>query len=193
MPRQTKHTKDKFLDAGAALVQEKGFDSTSVADIAALAGAPKGSFFNHFASKDDFGAALIRHFGGGERQHVMAFLAASKGTPLETIRAMVQRRRDSFMESRNCGCLVGSMAQTVAGRSEACRVAANEHFAAAREVLGGLIAAAQEAGELDPDVDPARLASLLQSAMQGAMISAKSRQDPAPFDDILEIILKPIQ
>jgi AcrR family transcriptional regulator len=47
-----------LLDAADQLTAERGFD-VAVADITVRAGVGKGTFFRHFASKDDLFAALV--------------------------------------------------------------------------------------------------------------------------------------
>ncbi len=48
-----------LLDAGAELLAERPIDAIPVNDIVERAGVAKGSFFNHFASKDDFADQIV--------------------------------------------------------------------------------------------------------------------------------------
>src|SRR5262249_47253914 len=45
--------RDLLLDTGLRVLHERGFNATSVQDITEAAGVPKGSFYNHFESKED--------------------------------------------------------------------------------------------------------------------------------------------
>jgi TetR/AcrR family transcriptional repressor of nem operon len=51
--------REEILTAGLATLHGRGFNATSVQDITEAAGVPKGSFYNHFASKEDLGAAVV--------------------------------------------------------------------------------------------------------------------------------------
>src|ERR1700682_4759072 len=54
--------REEILSAGLETLHLRGFNATSVQDIAEAAGVPKGSFYNHFASKDDLGAAVVEKY-----------------------------------------------------------------------------------------------------------------------------------
>src|SRR5262249_55006639 len=50
--------RDLLLATGLRILHERGFNATSVQDITEAAGVPKGSFYNHFESKEDLGAEV---------------------------------------------------------------------------------------------------------------------------------------
>jgi AcrR family transcriptional regulator len=56
-PRRLR-TRAALLRAGADLLAERSIEAIPVNDIVDRAGVAKGSFFNHFADKDDFAAAI---------------------------------------------------------------------------------------------------------------------------------------
>src|SRR6516164_7860783 len=56
-------SKTKFLEAALKVVRTKGYEATRVEDVCAEAGLTKGSFFYHFNSKDDLGAAAAAMWG----------------------------------------------------------------------------------------------------------------------------------
>ena len=47
------------------LFTERGFSGCSVQDITDAAGVPKGSFYNHFKSKEALAAEIITEYGKG--------------------------------------------------------------------------------------------------------------------------------
>ena len=52
--------KNEILDAAGILFAEKGYDTTSVADIMNAVGIAKGTLYHHFKSKEDIMDALIK-------------------------------------------------------------------------------------------------------------------------------------
>lgn len=63
-PKQARsqETLDRILDAAEALVQEKGFDDTPVAEIVARAGSSVGAFYSRFPDKDALLHALYERY-----------------------------------------------------------------------------------------------------------------------------------
>jgi TetR/AcrR family transcriptional repressor of nem operon len=52
--RMARHSlRDTILEAGLKVMFRSGYNGSSVRDIVAAAGAPQGSFTNHFRSKED--------------------------------------------------------------------------------------------------------------------------------------------
>ncbi|WP_019204507.1 TetR/AcrR family transcriptional regulator [Tsukamurella sp. 1534] len=56
MQRRAAETRDRLLDAAAAVLDARGYDGASLADILDSAGLTKGALYHHFPSK----AALVR-------------------------------------------------------------------------------------------------------------------------------------
>ncbi len=57
-PREAASTKERILDVALDLFTEKGFDGTSLREIAERLGVTKAALYYHFASKDDILMAL---------------------------------------------------------------------------------------------------------------------------------------
>src|SRR5438046_3032060 len=58
-PRDAAVTRRKLLEAGQLEVYLHGFQAAHLDDILRRAGVTKGAFFHHFASKAEFGYALV--------------------------------------------------------------------------------------------------------------------------------------
>src|SRR5256885_2012204 len=66
--------RDQILRAGLPVLFRCGYHAASVRDICAAAGAPQGSFTNHFRSKEAFAVEVDSHFDATE---LAEFLLAS--------------------------------------------------------------------------------------------------------------------
>src|SRR5438445_11350583 len=55
-------SKVRFLDAALQVIRTKGYSATRIEDICEAAGLTKGSFFHHFATKEDLALAAAAHF-----------------------------------------------------------------------------------------------------------------------------------
>lgn len=56
------NTKEKIFQAALDLFSEKGFKATTIRDITGRTGITPGSFYNHFASKDELLQAVYDHY-----------------------------------------------------------------------------------------------------------------------------------
>src|SRR2546428_8288284 len=83
MPRPS--LREQLLSAGLETLRRKGFNATSVQDITDAAGAPKGSFYNHFESKEALAAEAVRTYVEKGRER-LAILRESKLSPLRRLK-----------------------------------------------------------------------------------------------------------
>ena len=56
------NVRERLLDAGVEIFHRCGFNGCGVQEITEAAGVPKGSFYNHFASKEALGAAVLDRY-----------------------------------------------------------------------------------------------------------------------------------
>ena len=60
-----RNTRNAILEAGTKPFIERGYNACSVQDITDAAGVPKGSFYNHFKSKEALAAEIPTEYGKG--------------------------------------------------------------------------------------------------------------------------------
>lgn len=188
-------TRTRLLEAGLACFSARGFHGTGIQEIVAAAGVPKGSFYNHYPSKEDFGAAIIRHYGEAFLQRWEALLqAAADRSPLAALRASYEQ----LVEGHECcqskvGCLVGNLAAEISGSSPACREAMEAVIAIWRTRFAEYLRQGQACGEVRRDEDPAVLADFFWVAWEGSLLAMKIQGSTAPvrrslaflFNDVL--------
>ena len=58
----TKSTRDHLLDECLGLMHGHGYNATGLTEILKAANVPKGSFYHHFGSKEDFAAAVLQRY-----------------------------------------------------------------------------------------------------------------------------------
>ena len=88
------NVREQLLSAGLDTLHRRGFNATSVQDITEAAGVPKGSFYNHFESKEALGAeAVVRYRETSEAWKALRALRDTKGGTAHQV-AEVFRERD---------------------------------------------------------------------------------------------------
>ena len=84
--------REEIVESALVEFHRRGFTACSVEDITRAAGVPKGSFYNHFKSKEDLGAEVVRRYAAASAWRAQPEPGRS---PLEQLRAafMAPRRR----------------------------------------------------------------------------------------------------
>ena len=79
--RKRRETLQRIADAGLKLFLAKGFEATTVGEIAAAAGISRRTFFYYFDSKDDILLARLTGYVDAVRTAIIE--SSSDGTPLD--------------------------------------------------------------------------------------------------------------
>lgn len=189
-------TREALIQAGTRIIAEQGFDTTGINAVLASAGVPKGSFYYHFPSKEDFGLAVIDRFAADYSRLLAGFLEDGLRTPLARIRRYLESGM-AEMDAKACtgGCPIGNLGQELASRNEAFRARLDAVMRDWERQFADCLAAAREAGELATDADAHQLARALLSGWEGAILRAKLMKSVAPMQDFIALwfgrILRP--
>ncbi len=64
MPKPTKKelNRENLLNQGVSMLMGQGYHGTGLQEILDAVNIPKGSFYNYFGSKENFGAEVIQHY-----------------------------------------------------------------------------------------------------------------------------------
>jgi len=186
------NVKEQIVAASLTLLHSKGFNATSVQDITEAAGVPKGSFYNHFTSKEELGVEVLQRYTEQAGQ-IGAQLGESSLPPLERLRSYFGKMVESNAASEfNAGCLLGNFSTELSNQSPAIRLQARQSFASMGAMLEEVIAQGQRDGSI-ANAQPAReLANFTADAWQGAVLRAKAEQDRAPLDRFVDMLLNRI-
>ena len=155
----------------------KGFAATSVEEICRAAKLTKGSFFHHFASKEELGRVLLERFcASGEALH-RSFCGRATD-PLKRVYAYIDGAialsQDPVMGK---GCLLGLFAQELADTNAAVRTACCEGFADWAAAFASELAAAKAVYAPKAAFRPVEVAEHFIAVMEGSLILGKARRD----------------
>jgi TetR/AcrR family transcriptional repressor of nem operon len=182
--------RDALVDAAFNELHAKGYAATGVAAIAAAANAPKGSFYNHFASKEALAVEVLGRYGQSRR---LEMLSDSADSPLQRIHNHVDYlRQDLAAHDYRRGCMFGNFAAE--GPVDAATV--TDAVAASleqwRRTMADAIGEARDAGEIAHEVDPDAAAQFIVDAWEGAALRAKTAGDSTPIDNAVDMIFRQI-
>jgi TetR/AcrR family transcriptional repressor of nem operon len=175
--------REKLLQAGLDQFHRAGFNGSSVEDITDLAGVPKGSFYNHFESKEDLATEVV------DRYCELGPSALLRDTTVPPVKRL-KRYFTALIERESGykrGCLLGNFSSELADHSEPVRRRLETAFEAWMKLIASVIKEAQEAGELDLKVKPEQLAGVLLSTFEGALLRARAADDPKALKEFLGV------
>lgn len=182
------HNKDEIVQAGLDIILTGGFNGTGIETILKQANVPKGSFYNFFSSKEEFGLAVIDLFLSEMGGLLQPFREDTSLPPLMRIRKSLEALITRF-EDNNCskGCLIGNLALEMSDQSEAFRQRLED---ALQRWIGSIAAILEEArkeGALHIDVESVVLAENIVASFEGALLRAKVKKSVEPLKNFIHL------
>ncbi len=187
MPAPLTHvTKQRLLDAGQRMLLEHGYHDLGIQALLQATGTPKGSFYHHFANKEQFALQVIDQY----MQQVHAGLDACLGgrdlPPLERVRRFFEVTQQGYRREGYLGCLLGGLGQELAGVSTVFRRKIEKCFTAIARRIEACLEEARKRGDFPAGSNPRELASLLVDCWEGAALRSRLRGNAAPLVAMLE-------
>lgn len=161
---------------------ERGYHGTGLKEILDSVQIPKGSFYNYFGSKEEFGAEVVGHYIEPFIEQLSAHLENPQVDALTAIRLyfdelIIELEHQNFKG----GCLLGNLMGEIGDTSELCRTSLQSAVHRYRDFLQSGLNKAQKEGSVRTDKSSASMADLLVNAWQGALLRMKIEKSPAPL------------
>lgn len=164
--RKKQEQRCRIFEAASALFREKGFEATTVEEIAERADVAKGTVFNYFARKEAFLGALA-----GEMLdrlwRDLGPLEEWRGSSRSKVRRLFLRMAELAEESRELSsAIVLEKLRTVSLQSED-----EPGIRSYRAALEAVLEEGRRTGELKWEVEAERAAELLEAALFAALMA----------------------
>ena len=186
MPPPTKPTKQRLLDTGMALLLKHGYHDLGIQALLDATHTPKGSFYHHFADKEDFALQVIDQYMAQVHLTLDACFADPRHPPLERVRRFFESTQEHYRSEGYMGCLLGGLGQQLSGVSELFRRRIDGCFNEIAKRIELCLTEAKARGDIPKDADPRRMASLLVDCWEGAALRSRLRGSPAPLTRMLD-------
>ncbi len=177
------HRQD-IIEAGRELMFLNGYAATGIKDITDKIEIPKGSFYNHFSSKEEFGLEMLKGYSdNGVEVHRRGFLDQSK-TPLKRIENFYAQTMEVYKgawEYKN-GCLMSNFSTEMADVNENFRNVLSQGFASQEAIIVQCIEEGQELGEIRSDIAASDLGSFVINGWHGALVRMKAEASARPME-----------
>jgi TetR/AcrR family transcriptional repressor of nem operon len=185
-----KETKQQLLDEGIRMLLIHGYHDLGIAAVLAATGIPKGSFYHHFSSKEDFGLQLIDLYMRDVHGGLDHCLSDEALPALDRVRRFFELTEEKYRGEGYLGCLLGGLGQELSGVSEVFRRKVEWCFAEIARRIGCCLEEAVERGELKKGTNTKAMADLLINCWEGAALRTRLRRDPAPLRQMLDFYFR---
>jgi TetR/AcrR family transcriptional repressor of nem operon len=175
--------KQRIIEAGAALIHDRGYYHTGLKDILEAASIPKGSFYYFFKSKEDFGLHVVEYFSGFFSGVAEGCLRSENEKALGKLEDHFIFFEQYFLKSDfTGGCPIGNLAQELAAHSK--------EFGDRLEIVfermtGSILEFLKEAagkGEIPASNASQGMADFLIDSWEGTLLRVKTGRSIAPLE-----------
>ena len=179
-------TPQRILDLAERLVQTRGYNGFSYADIAGSLGMTKASLHYHFPAKAALGKSLINRYEKNFLAALAAIDRSGKGAR-DKLRRYAAIYGDVLRADRMCLC--GMLAAEFATLPKAMRENMKHFFDENERWLTTVLERGRKAKELKFTGAAREVARALVGSLEGAMMLARSYGEPARFQVVADRLL----
>lgn len=178
--------KEQILVSAQRLVQTRGFNGFSYADIAEEVGIRKASLHHHFPTKTDLGVALVDMYTS-TLEGALLRIGASSDPADKKLAAYVSLYRKSLEAGR--ACLGGMLASEALTLDKVVLRHLKGFFELNVRWLTDLLSAGKAKRIFTLNGTPTNHANLLVTSLQGALIVARATGDRKVFDQTASLLM----
>lgn len=185
------NTRQLLIETGIDIMLEKGFNNTGLNDVLNACKVPKGSFYHHFQSKEDFGLQVINSF---DENYVVQLDKVLKDKSISPLGRIIRYINEAIIkaEGRQCsrGCLIANLSQEMADQNEIFRERLKEIMLKRRDTFASVLKEAQQEKEIKAELNPVRAAEFFLCSFEGAIMRSKVMKNTEPLVTFKEMFFE---
>ena len=191
--------RERLLAAADLLMHKRGYEAVGVAELCAVAGARKGSFYYFFDSKQSLAVEMLEQAWARTRATIFAdaFDDDRRTTVASFTRygRLLAKHQRGFVERDGLvpGCRFGNFAAELSGADEDVRACVRRVFAEMTALFQSTIERGQSSGEIASSVNPHKVALHVLAHMEGLMIVAKATRNPGVLEQLGPVVAQMLQ
>ena len=184
-----KSTRDHLIDVGQELMHQHGYNATGLSDILKGADVPKGSFYHHFGSKEEFALAALERYAAQKAEHLTAVLGDATISPMKRLKSyFLDLVTIAGQQGALPGCLLGRFSLEIAADSPKLRRRISGSFTHWQHSVATVIQQAVTQKELPALTDPESLAGFLLNSWEGALLRSQADKSDAPLESFMHFV-----
>ena len=180
-------TRQRILVTAMELFWEKGYGSTSVADILSRSQVHSGSLYHFFPGKQDVLVGVLEFYRDGIEENLLNPNWAGVDDPIERIFALLAGYRN-YLVMTECtyGCPIGSLALEIHEPDPRVRELLAVNFTNWSNAIERCLDSAGD--RLPPATDRPALAEFVLTVMEGGVMQARTHRDIGYFDSNISVL-----
>jgi TetR/AcrR family transcriptional repressor of nem operon len=188
-PKPNPDTRKNLVQVGLRMLHAEGYAATGIQGIVEGAEVPKGSFYNHFPSKEAFGAEVLGAYFDRNEGKLRAILCDAEAAPRDRLEAYFDDRIEALKAAGFVkGCLLGNFSAEIADHSELLRDRLARQFKSWDHYFEQCISEAQEQGAISTRLPSALLARFVLNSWEGALLRMRAEKSAAALIDFKKVV-----
>jgi len=189
--RKKEEIRKELLGQGIEMFISQGYHGTGIQEVVNRVGIPKGSFYNYFKSKEDYGSEVIREYSKEFKLFLKVIVEESEKNAYTALRKyfdlLIMRYEDKKCRE---GCLFGNLAAEISDSSELGRKTISGCIKEWKDMMIEIIRRGQAQKRIRADIKPDKTADFLINSIEGAVLRMKIESDTGPIKQFKELFLQ---
>lgn len=182
-PSPGRDTRSRIVGAARELFYARGYEATSLKEVARAADAHGGSLHHFFPKKSDLVEAVLEEYLELLDPVIMTPARTAGRDPVGQVMEVMRFYRRRLIDSNfSDGCPIGGLALELGGRFPGASELIQRNFEAWRDSVADML----EGADWPDNIDVQGLASFVLTTMEGAVMLARGHRSITPFDDAVE-------
>ncbi|WP_353780146.1 TetR family transcriptional regulator C-terminal domain-containing protein [Winogradskyella sp. 3972H.M.0a.05] len=183
-----------ILNTGLEIMFSKGYSATGIKEITDSISIPKGSFYNHFDSKESFGLEMVERYCDNGIEFHKTNLLDSELSPLNRLKTHYSKMIDFSLGVQKCknGCIMSNFSQELGDVNESFRVLLDSKFLEIESIIAQCIEQGQDIGEINTEIDSKATAAFILNSWHGALMRMKASASIKPLNDFFNLVFNNI-
>jgi TetR/AcrR family transcriptional repressor of nem operon len=179
--RKGEQTRQEIIRKAAPIFNQKGYSGTALSDLMRATGLEKGGIYRHFESKQELARDAFDH------AWKLAMDTRFDGTQeipnaVDRLIQVVRNFRDRRAGLVPGGCPLLNTAIDSDHSNPQLRTKARQALSSWLDRLRSIVEEGQRRSEVRPDVDSAKLATLIASTLEGSSMVGRLQRSDEPLD-----------
>lgn len=176
-------THQKLIDSARYLIQTRGYNGFSYADVAEEVQVRKASIHHHFPTKADLAKAVVEESRAGIA-HQISLLAEGEFDPVEKLQFYIQYWERCIADATAPFCVAGMLAAELPSLPADLAECVRMHFRDLSRWLEAILTRGAQLGVLRLQGAASAEAEAFISLVYGAMLIARAYGDASKFSEV---------